>query len=146
VRFRHELHTHRPADEVLAYVSDFGRISEWDPSVIESRDTTPGPLGVGSEFEVVVRFLGRRVRFRYRMTAYEPARRAVLVGEARRVRSVDAITCEPAAGGTRVTYEVELELRGAGRLLAPLVRPLSDAMARRALASLQVRLDASGTI
>ena len=43
----------RPIGEVFAYVSDFTTTAEWDSTALRARQTTPGDVTVGTEFEVV---------------------------------------------------------------------------------------------
>ena len=45
----------------FAYLSRFDRAAEWDPGVEAGEMLTPGPVGVGSRFRLVARFLGRRI-------------------------------------------------------------------------------------
>jgi uncharacterized protein YndB with AHSA1/START domain len=63
-----------PPDEVFAVVTDLSTHPEWRPSVREFRTADGGPPAVGSEIVEVVRFAGRDVRMRYRVTELEPPR------------------------------------------------------------------------
>ena len=52
------------AADAFAYVSDFSRVSEWDPGVIESRALgNDARVALGSRFELVALFRGNRQRF-----------------------------------------------------------------------------------
>lgn len=44
----------RPLHEVFDYLSDFSRSAEWDPGVARGERQSEGPLGVGSEFLIVM--------------------------------------------------------------------------------------------
>ncbi|NND67046.1 MAG: SDR family NAD(P)-dependent oxidoreductase [Halioglobus sp.] len=46
----------RHVRDVFDYISVFHNIQEWDPAVKSARKLTPGPVAVGSEFEVVMNF------------------------------------------------------------------------------------------
>src|SRR5207245_1721743 len=100
-----------------------------------------GSVGIGSEFDLVVRFAGRDVPLRYVIVAHEPPSRVVL--EARRPRFVsrDTITVEPAAGGSRVHYDATLAFPGLGRLVDPLMQVVFNRICARATAGLQAALN-----
>jgi hypothetical protein len=124
------------------YLSRFSTTAEWDPGVVEARDLTPDPVGVGSAFEVVSSVLGRRVPLRYEITEFDAPRRVVLRAESSSVRSIDTISCEPGAdGSTVVTYDSVLEPRGAARLIAPFVAVLFRRIGDRAAGGLRASVD-----
>jgi hypothetical protein len=64
----------RSPSEVFAVVSDAEQTPRWSSSAIESRVTTPGPVGVGSIAHEVSRFLGRRFEVESEIVAFEPDR------------------------------------------------------------------------
>ncbi len=129
-RYRATLETSRSQEEVFRYLSDFSTTREWDPGVIEAERLTAGEVGMGSEFSLVARFLGRDAQLTYRVVEYDPPHAVTVLGENATVISRDRITFEPSHGGTRVSYDAELTLRGAMRLADPLLglafRPVGD--------------------
>jgi len=64
----------RPADEVFAVISDFSRNPEWQRGMSSAHWTSEPPLGVGSTYKQVARFLGRAVITTFEVIAYEPGR------------------------------------------------------------------------
>ena len=131
-----------PVEEAFDYLADFSRIAEWDPSVLEAERLTPGEVGLGSTFRVIVSFLGGRVPLEYRITEYERPSRLVLSGGDAALRSTDEITFVARPGGTRVTYEARLELTGIRRLADPLLDVLFQRIGRLAVRGLRERLAA----
>ncbi|HVN52622.1 MAG TPA: SRPBCC family protein [Acidimicrobiales bacterium] len=124
------------------YLSRFSTTAEWDPGVVEARDLTPDPVGVGSAFEVVSSFLGRRVPLRYEVVEYDAPRRVVLRAENSSVRSTDTITFEAGAdGATVVSYDAVLEPRGPARVMAPLFTLLFRRIGDRAARGLREHVD-----
>jgi hypothetical protein len=124
------------------YLSRFSTTAEWDPGVVEARDLTPDPVGVGSAFEVVSSFLGRRVPLRYEIVEFDAPKRVVLRAENSAVRSIDTISFEPGAdGSTVVSYDAVLEFRGAARLMAPLFAVLFRRIGDRAARGLRASVD-----
>jgi dehydrogenase/reductase SDR family protein 12 len=92
------------------YLAGFESIRFWDPSVLEARRLSPRPPSVGSAFELRLRFAGQKVSMRYRITALEPPRRIELEGRGQHFRATDRITLEASPGGTRIRYEVDVDL------------------------------------
>lgn len=133
--------TSRPIGEVFAYVADFTTAAEYDPGVVAARRLTDGPVALGSAFHVEARFLGRVVPMRYEVLALEAPTRLRLEGVAAAARTIDEIRFEARPeGGTRVTWTLDLELGGAGRLAEPVLGPVLRRLGRAALDGLAARL------
>ena len=142
VVLREELVVENPLDQVFAFVGDFANSAAWDPGVDRSRTVGDGPVGVGTRYELMVRFGGRRLPMTYEVTEFDPPDRVVLRGSGATVNAVDDIRFEAVDGGTRIRYIADLRLKGVVRLVEPLMRGRlrkvgSDAMAgmKEALAS-----------
>ena len=48
----------RSVEDAFAYMRDFSNVSEWDPSIEVAEQVTPGEIGVGTEFRIVVTAAG----------------------------------------------------------------------------------------
>src|SRR3954462_13300750 len=72
----------------FADLGRFDRSEEWDPGVEAGEMLTPEPVGVGSRFHLIARFLGQRIPLDYEIVEYEPDDRIVLRAENRSIRSV----------------------------------------------------------
>jgi uncharacterized protein YndB with AHSA1/START domain len=62
----------RPIEEVFAYVANPEYFPNWDPGVLEAKQTSAGPLGKGSTIQIVVKLLGRRMEMGQEVVAFEP--------------------------------------------------------------------------
>ena len=71
-RYRATIQSKKSPEEAFEYLADFANAREWDPGVVEGENLTGQPLGPGSRFGLVSRFLGRRVPLEYRVIAFEP--------------------------------------------------------------------------
>ncbi len=127
---------------VFAYLSRFDRAAEWDPGVEAGEMVTPEPVGVGSRFRLVARFLGRRIPLEYEIVELEHEKQIVLRAENRSVRSVDTITFEDDERGAVVVYDAQLDAKGIGRLADPLLALVFRRIGDRAAAGLHRRLAA----
>jgi polyketide cyclase/dehydrase/lipid transport protein len=144
-RYSDTLETPRPRRDVAAYLSDFSTTQEWDPSVVRAERLDDGPIGVGSRFRVVARFLGRRAELTYVVVRHDPGEQVTLRGENATVVSLDTMRfSDTPSGGTRVSYEADLTLKGRLRALDPLLRLAFNRLGDRAAAGLRSELDAVG--
>lgn len=127
-------------EEAFDYFADFSRTAEWDPSVVEATRLSGGQIRVGSSFQLVVSFLGKRVPLEYRITEFERPSRLVLTGGDSSLRSIDEVTFVSRPGGTRVTYEARVELEGIRSLADPILDLLFQRIGRLAVCGLRERL------
>lgn len=109
-----------PAAEMFAYLSDFSTTAEWDPGVVEAKRLGNDPIGEGSEFRLVATFLHRKTPLTYHIVEYDPPNSVTFRGENQTVVSLDRITFEPHDGGTRITYDADLALKGRYKIADPL--------------------------
>lgn len=59
----------KPLTEVVAFVDDNSNDAIWQTSVLESKQKTPGPVGVGTVYHVKEKFLGRVIEQDWCVTA-----------------------------------------------------------------------------
>ena len=128
--------------EAFAYISDFSRVEEWDPGVVESRALDAARVDVGSRFQVVALFRGKRQRFEYVVTELDEGRRITLLGEGEKARSRDEIRVDSVGGKTQVSYVADIQLKGVFRAAEPFLRGMFRKMGDAALEGLRQRLDA----
>ena len=115
----------RPVAEVWTFISNFENSTRWSRGVLEARQTSDGPLGVGSTLQTVVKAFGRRRTADYLVTELEPNQAFAFEVASGPMASRARYSVEPAGAGTRLTASGEAEATGLYRLLAPvLVRTL----------------------
>jgi hypothetical protein len=124
----------------FAYLSRFDRAVEWDPGVAEAEMLTAEPVGRGSRFRLVARFLGRSVPLEYEIVEFRSPERLVLNAETNLISSTDTITFDPDGSGTVVAYDALLEGKGLARLADPLLAIAFRRIGDRAVAGLRTRL------
>jgi carbon monoxide dehydrogenase subunit G len=111
----------KPVDVVIDYLKDFGHAVEWDPGTVSCTRTDSGPIQVGATWHNVSKVFGRETELTYRLQALE-AGHLVLVGENDTATSTDDITVTPTGGGSEITYHATIELHGAAKIAAPVVK------------------------
>jgi len=111
----------RPIEKVFAFLTDVHKVKLWLP--IESiRQTSSGPLGVGSTFTQETQFMGQRFETTSEVTRYEPPHVFVLKMVQGPFSLTNSMYCEPTdTGGTSLTIVGEADPGPAMTLLGPLV-------------------------
>lgn len=133
--------TGKAVEEAFDYLADFSSVSEWDQTAVRARMLGESP-GLGTEFEVVVRFAARELAFLYRTTTFERPKRLVFRAESSTVVSEDTITFRPAAaGGSEVTYEADLRPKGLMKLTDPILALAFKRLGDNAKAGLERELN-----
>jgi dehydrogenase/reductase SDR family protein 12 len=140
IRLQETIEVPRTIDEVFAYASNFGNAAQWDPAVVDSRKTSRGPIAVGTEFELRVRFGPRSLPMTYVVRDYEPPKRVVLQGKGEAIRAQDDISFASIPGGTRINYTADISMLGALRIVEPLLKGPLDRIGRKAVRGLQEAL------
>ena len=116
----------RPIEEVWAYVTDWFNAPRVSGSgIIGLRQTSPGPLGVGSTLQGRRVVLGFETRNDFVVTEWDPPRVMTSTAKGRPFRSfVSRVTLEPTATGTRMTSVTDFELQLAVKLIWPIMGPI----------------------
>ena len=136
---------HRPPEVVFDFVATrhFENHPQWDPDLLEMRQTSAGPVAPGTTAQVIRRQGRRQVEGTATVTAYEPCRRAawdVRFGAFALHQAVDLL---PERGGaaTRLRLSIEARARGPIRLLLPLLRGRFRRTMTRSLATIESLLE-----
>jgi hypothetical protein len=125
-----------PAAETFGYLATFSNAAERDPGVLAGEQLDAGPPGAGSRFRLKVPFLGARMSLTYEVVRFVPDREVLLHAASALLQSTDRIIVTGAAGGSTVSYDAEVRLRGPLQVLDPLLRPGFRVVAERAAAGL----------
>jgi carbon monoxide dehydrogenase subunit G len=130
----------KPAATVVDYLTDFTNAIEWDPGTQQCERNDDGPIRVGSSWRNVSKFLGRESELTYTLERLEPGR-LTFVGRNKTVTSNDDITVRPATSGSEITYNVDVEVHGAAKLGAPLIKREFERLATATEKQLRETLD-----
>lgn len=111
----------RPVEEVFAYVSDLTNAPEWQTGLLEVRRTTTAPLGVGTQFTFVRKFLGRKLEASNVFTVYSPHEIITFVTTSGPVAVEASYLFQTQAAGTQMTCRMAMKAEGFSRLAEPLI-------------------------
>ncbi|UCC99777.1 MAG: SDR family NAD(P)-dependent oxidoreductase, partial [Phycisphaerales bacterium] len=141
IRLKQTIRVDRPVRDVFRYAGDFENVEQWDPGISESKKVTPGPVGVGTVYNVLVKSGPWRIPMQYTVTEYAPPNRVVLEGEGKRIRALDSITFEERPNGTEVIYTADLSFSGALASAEPVMKGMLDRVGRKAIVGLEISLN-----
>jgi carbon monoxide dehydrogenase subunit G len=112
----------RPLETVWTFMVDPANNPKWDPGTLEVRQTSAGPMGVGTTLIATVDLLGRR-DLDVRIIGFDPLRSVSFEFVSGPVVGTRVRYDMDSTGGsrTRLTRSFEPRLKGAWRLLIPLV-------------------------
>ena len=142
--FRNTVTIDRPAEDVFAYLADFGNIPAWNYAIERTVPTSPGPARVGATYRQT-RTIPRRSEEGFQVTEFKPPSRLAIKGDIGPFDASSSYLVEPTATGTRLTNEMELEPTSA--LMRPLARvaiPRVKAAVARNLNVLKQVLEGTG--
>jgi len=112
----------RPIEEVFAVLSDLSNNSKWVSGIVEApKKISDGPIGVGTTWHTIAKFLGRRIESDTEITEFEANRKITSTSKSGPFPTTFEITLEPVAGGTRVNQIIEAEPGGFFKLAEPLL-------------------------
>ena len=134
----------RPVQEVWDFFVDLPNSPRWTRSGSELRQTSDGPLGVGSTVESVRPLFGREIKSqRMVATAFEPPQLISFTADVKLLgRIVGGFTFESVDKGTRLSRWTEADLGRGERLLAPLLVRVVGRFQRTELANLKRLIEA----
>jgi hypothetical protein len=142
-RIRGHIVIAQPVEVVFDFVADERNEPSFNPRMVRADKVTEGPIGSGTRFAALLRTGRRTAALEIEYTAFE--RPAVLASTSRMSSGdiVGRLTFEPIPGGTRMSWDWEVRLRGVPRLLGPLVALMGSRQERRIWSGLKQRLEAS---
>lgn len=132
----------RPTEEVFAVMSNAENISKWQSGTIEAEKTSDGPIGVGTTWRSVSRFLGRRIESESEFTEYELNRKLGFKSKSGPIQFEVRMTFERVEGGTRINTKFEAEIGGFFKLAEPLVMSMGKRQLEGDLANLKDLMEA----
>lgn len=106
---------------VIDYLKDFSNAEAWDPGTEKCERLDDGPVVVGTRWHNTSKIAGVSTELEYELKELTDEK-IVLVGTNDTATSTDTITVLPSGTGSEVTYDAEIELKGAAKLGAPVVK------------------------
>jgi uncharacterized protein YndB with AHSA1/START domain len=129
ITFENEIVINRPMEVVFAAVTDIPGWRRWQPKLLESRQTTPEPVRVGTQAVTVRANFGQRFEIRVDVTEFVPNHLFAFQSVSGPMTVKIRMTLAPVAGGTRLHQLTEGAPHGVFNVATPvLARPLKKEM------------------
>ncbi|HTI35709.1 MAG TPA: SRPBCC family protein, partial [Miltoncostaea sp.] len=128
-----------PTDRVFAVVTDPLRRAEWQENTSDVRMVSDGPVAVGTRWTEEQKGVGH---VDAQVTGLEPTRMYAEQGDSSSGTGRVTVTFAPDGdGATRVTMEVELNLKGLKKAFEPAIAPMVRSQMPKDLDRLSALLD-----
>ena len=110
----------RPIQEVFAFVTDHANDKYWKPFVTESRQITPGVIGVGTRFEIATVAWNYRRVGEVEVLEYEPYGFYVYRAHDKIYPFIAQLSFAEKGSGTQIWGNVEFQAKSLWKLFTPL--------------------------
>jgi len=132
----------RPVDEVFRLVSHIENNPKWSSMVLEARQTTPGPPGLGTKGTTTGKFLGMHLETELEITEFEKDVRFAYRSIAGPVERWGRVTFELVDTGTRIGIEVGGDTKGFFKVADPIVLRVAKRQLQADLDTLKEMMEA----
>jgi uncharacterized protein YndB with AHSA1/START domain len=111
-----------PVEQVFDMVADERNEPRYNPRIVRAEKTSDGPVGRGTRFTAQPRGMGPKGIMTVEVVDYDRPDRLVMSIGSSYLDVVGALSFAPVDGGTRMRWSWDMRLRGALRVLSPLMR------------------------
>ncbi len=111
-----------PVEQVFDMVADERNEPQYNPRIARTEKTSQGPVGRGARFTAQPRGMGATGVMTVEIVDYDRPRRLVTSIRSSYLDVDGTLTFYESDGGTRMRWSWDMRLRGAMRVLSPVVR------------------------
>jgi uncharacterized protein YndB with AHSA1/START domain len=126
-----------PVEQVFDMVADERNEPRYNPRIARAEKTSPGPVGRGTRFTAQPRGTGATGVMTVEILDYDRPRRLATSIRSSYLDVDGTLTFDQADGGTRMRWSWDMKLRGAVRVLSPVVRAIGPRWEHRNWAGLK---------
>jgi uncharacterized protein YndB with AHSA1/START domain len=135
----------KPVPNVFAIVSDMNLHQKWQDGLIESKWTSPTPVGVGSTYVFVSQFAGTRWDIPGSITEWNPPQGLQWKANDGPFPVQGGFRLEPVSKGTRIIMFSDSEPKGWMNVMRPLLKWMGERIYRSSLTRLKMMLESEQT-
>ena len=110
--FENSLFINRPPQEVFDFLTNPGNDPQWRSSAVSGEWTSQDPIGVGSTFNTIDKFLGRKIESTNEITIWDPPNQFGFKTVGGPMPFEATTTLESKENGTQLTLRGQAELGG----------------------------------
>jgi carbon monoxide dehydrogenase subunit G len=140
-RVRGSIDIDRPIDEVFDVVADHTNEPRYNPAMTASHRLDDGPVGVGSRFRATVLTRGKPQQVEIEITGFERPSEMASRSVMGRSTVTGRLRFDPVTSGTRLSWDWDVKVGGAARVLDPLVAVIGRRQERAIWAGLKHYLE-----
>jgi uncharacterized protein YndB with AHSA1/START domain len=129
IKFKHSVVIDRDLEEVFEFVTNIDNLPQWSGAVVDAKQTSAGPLGVGTTQTRVIQFMGQRAENSHEVTEYEPNKIYSVKSTSGPLPMAERLTFDAINAGVRISVVGEVEAGG----FLKLAGPIASRMAKRQL-------------
>ena len=111
----------RPAEAVFDFVADQRNELWYNLRMIRADKVSDGTVGKGTVFRSAAKSMGRTAEMRSELTGYDRPGRLASRTTTEQADIDGTLTFDPVPGGTRMRWSWTVRLKGAVRVLAPVI-------------------------
>ena len=112
ISFDLDVTINRLVETVFAFATDPATFPVWQPSVVESRQTSPGPMGVGTTGMNARKVMGQRVESTFEVTSFTQNHFLSVKSTSGPVAYEITSLFQPVDGGTRLRLHFQGDPQG----------------------------------
>jgi uncharacterized protein YndB with AHSA1/START domain len=110
----------RPVEVVWEFITDLSKLPKWNTEVLEAKQTSAGPLGVGTTLQI----RSSNMVGYAQVVEYEPNRRVAFEYPSGPLKgSIENSSVEKVEGKTRFTRTADVKFSGVYKLVGPFLTP-----------------------
>jgi len=124
LKVEHSIVINKPVEQVWNFLTEFRNTPKWDIGVLETKQISEGPAGLGTTFQNIGPFLGRNSVREYKVTEYEPNKKVAVksITQEKFIRQAEvSYTFNPTKNGTKLTFTGMIEFGGFFKLIQPIL-------------------------
>lgn len=142
IKIENNILINQPIEDVFAFMTNVENLPKWAALVLEAKQSSAGPLSVGTTQTQVAEFLGRRIETSLEVTEYEPNKKLSTKTTSGPLPMEIQYIFEPVAEGTRVVIKGNINAGGLFKLAEPIVGRMLKRQTEADFANLKDLLEA----
>jgi len=140
ITLHEEIVVPRALEHCFRYVADFRSAKEWDATAIRADKVSPGPIGLGTQFDLDCAVGPTTINLMYEIKEFQPWHSLVLLGRGRYFDVKDTIIFSEHPDGTHIDYTAEFSYRSGLEKVAKRFESGMRAMGAESLTGLKAAL------
>ena len=110
LKFNESVHIQQPVQSVFSYATDLNNNLLWQSDILDVKQTSNGPFGLGATYRCVNRFMGQQIETEGVISEYAPEKKCSFTFTSGPVTGESSFIFETVADGTKFTTIGEISI------------------------------------